>query len=83
MEKRIVMLKDSAKGPMGRGQSGKKKVYEIRVDFNVVTFSWGMAEKVQRQTNRIVCSSQQAALGVAREKQWQKQDSGYRIAYEV
>lgn len=83
MEKKIVMLKNSDSGPMGRGQNGKKKVYEIVVDFNVVTFSWGMAEKTQRQTNRIVCRDSQQAMMVARDKKWAKLDRGYAVAYEV
>ncbi len=83
MQKRIVMLKNSDCGPMNRGQSGKKKVYEIVIDFNVVTFSWGMAEKTQRQTNRIVCRDSQSAIRVASEKKFAKIDRGYVVAFEV
>lgn len=75
----IVMAKASQVGPMGRGQAGKKKVYEIRVSGNVVTFSWGMAEKTQRQTQRIATTSFQAAMGIANEKKWAKQDRGYQV----
>lgn len=83
MDKKIALLKASDCGPMGRGQTGKKKVYEIQVSGRVVTFSWGMAEKVQRKTQTIVCSSNQAALAMASNKKWDKLSSGYGIAYEV
>lgn len=75
----IIMAKASQVGPMGRGQAGKKKVYEIRVSGNVVTFSWGMAEKTQRQTQRITTTSFQAAMRIANEKKWAKRDRGYQV----
>lgn len=75
----IILAKASDIGPMGRGQTGKKKVYEIRVSENVVTFSWGMAEKTQRQTQRVVARSHQHAMGIASEKKWAKQDRGYQV----
>ena len=75
----IILAKASDIGPMGRGQSGKKKVYEIRVSENVVTFSWGMAEKTQRQTKVVRAASFQAAMGVALEKKWAKVDRGYQV----
>jgi predicted DNA-binding WGR domain protein len=68
---------------MGRGQSGKKKVYEVVVDENVLICSWGMAEKTQRQMSRRVFSSQQAAISAAYEKVWTKQAKGYAVAYAV
>ncbi|WJZ48470.1 hypothetical protein [Actinomycetia phage DSL-LC01] len=78
-----VLLKGSDIGPMGRGQSGKKKVYEVLVTDNVVTFSWGMAEKVQRKSLRLVCRNHQIALSEAYSKVYAKQDSGYQVAYAV
>lgn len=83
MNKRIIMVKGSDCGPMGRGQMGKQKVYEILVQDNKVTFSWGMAEKVQRQTKVIFARSNQHALAAAREKQWDKVSRGYRVALEA
>jgi predicted DNA-binding WGR domain protein len=78
-----VLLNSSQIGPMGRGQSGKKKVYEILVAENVITFSWGMAEKVQRQSQRLVCRSHQDAVRAAYEKINAKRDRGYEVAYAV
>lgn len=83
MDKRIIMVKGSDHGPMGRGQAGKQKVYEILVQGNKVTFSWGMAEKVQRQTNVVTCFSNQQAINVAAEKKWDKVGRGYRVALEA
>jgi plasmid maintenance system killer protein len=83
MDKKMALLKASDIGPMGRGQAGKKKVYEIQVSGRIVTFSWGMAEKVQRKTQTIVCASNQAALAMASNKKWEKLSSGYALAYEV
>jgi hypothetical protein len=83
MEKKIALLKASDIGPMGRGQAGKKKVYEIQVSGRVVTFSWGMAEKVRRSTSTKVCVSHQAALAEASNKKWEKLLGGYTLAYEV
>lgn len=64
-----------------RGDSGKKKVYEVIVDENVVSFSWGMAEKSRRQNNKIVCGSNQTARWKAFEKVQEKLDKGYVLAY--
>lgn len=83
MDKKIALLKASDIGPMGRGQAGKKKVYEILVSGRRVTFSWGMAEKVRRQTQTIVCVTPQAALSAALNKKWEKISGGYSVAYEV
>lgn len=83
MNTKWCLLKASDTGPMGRGQSGKKKVYEVVVDENTLICSWGMAEKTQRQTSRRVFSSQQAAISAAYEKVWSKQAKGYAVAYSV
>lgn len=77
------LLKDSAVGPMGRGQNGKKKVYEVTLDGNVLVCSWGMAEKPNRQSSRQVFYSAQAARSAAFEKVWAKQARGYAVAYRV
>lgn len=83
MNKRIILAKASAYGPQGRGQSGKQKIYEITVVDNVVTFSWGMAEKARRQTATFACGSRQSALSMAHEKKWAKVGDGYRVALEA
>ena len=77
------LLKGSDIGPMGRGQSGKKKVYEVTVQDNVLVCSWGMAELPRRQTSRKVFSNGQAAISAAYEKVYAKQDRGYSVAYRV
>ena len=78
-----ALLKGSDIGPMGRGQAGKKKVYEIHVIDNTLTCSWGMAEKAQRQTSVRHFSSHQSAISAAYEKLNAKVDRGYAIAYSV
>lgn len=83
MEKRIILAKASAVGPMGRGQSGKKKVYEILVTGRMVTFSWGMAEKTQRQTCTIASATEQGAVALAWQKKWAKMDRGYSVVLEA
>ena len=83
MNKKWCLLKSSAVGPMGRGQNGKKKVYEVTLDGTTVTFEWGMAEKPQRQRQVRSFRSTQAALAAAHEKVYGKVAGGYRIAYDV
>jgi predicted DNA-binding WGR domain protein len=83
MEKSWALLKASDVGPMGRGQNGKKKIYEVRVSGNVLTCSWGMAEKLSRQTSRQAFASHQAAVSAAYAKVYSKVDRGYKIAYAV
>lgn len=78
-----VLLKGSDIGPMNRGQSGKRKVYEVQVIGNVLTCSWGMAEKTQRQSMTQTFRNTQLALNAASEKVWAKRDSGYQVAYSV
>lgn len=83
MNKKWALLKGSDIGPMNRGQSGKKKVYEVIVTNNTLICSWGMAEKTQRQTSTQVFSTSQRALAAAYEKINSKIDRGYEIAYAV
>jgi predicted DNA-binding WGR domain protein len=83
MNRKWALLNASETGPMGRGQTGKKKVYEVIVDGRTLTCSWGMAEKTQRQTSRRVFATEQAALSAAYEKVSAKQGRGYQIAYAV
>jgi predicted DNA-binding WGR domain protein len=83
MNRKWCLLKGSDIGPMGRGQAGKKKVYEIIVSDNVLRCEWGMAEKLTRQSSTKVFGSSQAAMSAAYEKLWSKQDRGYQVAYTV
>lgn len=83
MNRKWALLKQSDCGPMGRGQSGKQKVYEITVDGCTVTFEWGMAEMKRRQTQVRTFSTSQAALRAAYEKLDAKVAGGYEIAYAV
>lgn len=83
MNKKWALLKDSDSGPMGRGQAGKKKVYEVTLDGFTLTCSWGMAEKTRRQTSVMVYGSQQAAVAAAYDKVNAKIGRGYEIAYVV
>ncbi len=68
-----------------RGDNGKQKVYEVRVtqDANgwLVTMSWGMAEKVARQTKTMRFWSAGAATQTAVSKVQDKVSTGYRVAY--
>jgi hypothetical protein len=67
-----------------RGALGKKKIYEVIVDDNnTITFIWGMAEKPNRQTKKLLCGGQQVALWKAREKVSEKLDKGYELAYSA
>ena len=81
--KKWCLLKGSDIGPMGRGQNGKKKVYEVIVDGSVLRCSWGMAEKINRQSSVQVYHSIQSAMSAAYEKVYAKRDKGYALAYEV
>ena len=66
-----------------RGANGKKKIYEIVLDGNVVHTSWGMAEKPNRQSATRRFYSEQAALVAAMGKVGEKMDRGYVVAYQV
>lgn len=83
MDKKWALLKGSDIGPMGRGQSGKKKVYEVTVTGKTLICSWGMAEKTRRQTSTETFFSAQAALSAAYAKVSSKIDRGYEVAYSV
>lgn len=83
MNRKFCLLNDSATGPMGRGQSGKKKVYEIVVSDNVLRCEWGMAEKAQRQKSRKAFATSQEALSAAYDKVALRQDRGYELVYSV
>ena len=64
-----------------RGQAGKKKVYEIVIEANKVTLSWGMAEKSNRQTKTEWFGSNIEANWFATDKKIAKLDKGYEVAY--
>ena len=66
-----------------RGLNGKKKVYEVVVDGNVVRTSWGMAEKASRQSAVQTFYSAQSANYAAQLKVNEKLGRGYVIAYVV
>lgn len=66
-----------------RGRNGKKKIYEIVVDGQVLRCAWGMAEKPNRQTSVQRFWSHGAALQAAYVKLYEKQDRGYEVAYKV
>ena len=83
MNKKWCLLKASDSGPMGRGQNGKKKVYEVTVTDSTLVCEWGMAELARRQSSTMVYSSSQAAYAAAIDKVYAKQDRGYQVAYAV
>jgi predicted DNA-binding WGR domain protein len=72
-----------SKSEGARGNAGKKKVYEIVVEGNKVTLSWGMAEKANRQTKTEWVYSPASANSFAFEKQWEKIAKGYELAYKA
>lgn len=78
--KKFCLLKNS---DGDRGLAGKKKIYEIIVDGNKVTFSWGMAEKPNRQTKTQFFYSPTAALQAAKVQMYSKISGGYELAYSV
>lgn len=77
MTKTVLVSKSQGE----RGNEGKKKVYEIVVEGNKVTVSWGMAEKPNRQTQTHWFGSPNFAENFAFEKKWAKLDKGYEVAY--
>jgi predicted DNA-binding WGR domain protein len=83
MNTKWCLLKTSDSGPMGRGQSNKKKVYEVTVTGMTLVCEWGMAEKAQRQSSVVTYRSHQHALAAAYTKVRSKQDRGYQVAYAV
>lgn len=80
MEKKWCLIKES---DGARGAAGKKKIYEVTVTGNTVRFSWGMAEKLTRQTSVDYGWSHNAALQLAQMKVNAKLAGGYSLAYVV
>ncbi len=76
--RKVVLIKTS-EGQ--RGQEGRKKIYEITIAGNVVTFSWGKAEENKRQTLTKVFAQEWQAVNYAYEKQDQKVAKGYQVAF--
>lgn len=66
-----------------RGEIGKKKIYEVTVNETEVIFSWGMAEKDQRQTQKFHFQTPGWALQTAQNKVWEKLEKGYKVAQVV
>jgi predicted DNA-binding WGR domain protein len=83
MNKKWALLKGSDIGPMGRGQSGKKKIYEVTVTDTTLHCSWGMAEKTNRQSSTQVFRTSQQALAAGYAKVNSKMVRGYAVAYSV
>lgn len=80
MEKKWCLLKES---DGARGQAGKKKIYEVRVEGNTVFCEWGMAEKTQRQSSVMTYATTSAAQQQAVVKVYEKIDKGYKLAFVV
>jgi len=80
MDRKWCLLKAS---DGGRGDQGKKKVYEVVVTDNVLRCEWGMAEKLSRQSSTKVFMTSQSAVWAAHEKVSAKLGRGYTIAYAV
>jgi predicted DNA-binding WGR domain protein len=78
--KKFCLLKNS---DGERGFAGKKKIYEIIIDGNKLTFSWGMAEKSNRQTKVQYFYTNWAANQAAQVQMFNKINGGYELAYEV
>ena len=76
--KKIVLV---SKSEGQRGNEGKKKVYEIVIEGNKVTVSWGMAEKPNRQTQTQWFGTEIQATWFAEDKKYSKLDKGYEVAY--
>jgi predicted DNA-binding WGR domain protein len=76
--KKIVLV---SKSEGQRGNEGKKKVYEITIEANKVTLSWGMAEKPNRQTKTEWFGTAIQADWFATDKKWEKVNKGYEVAY--
>ena len=80
MNKKYFLFKES---DGRRGERGKKKIYVVTVDDNVVTYEWGMAEKGKRQTQVHTYGGPITAQQNASIKVREKIDSGYRLAAAV
>ena len=66
-----------------RGANGKKKVYEVVVDGNHYTATWGMAEKPERQHQTKSFMTEQYARYAAYNQVRAKLDKGYVLAYSA
>lgn len=76
--KKIVLI---SKSEGSRGQEGKKKIYEIIIEGNKVTFSWGKAEESKRQSKTEWYATEWKAENSAYEKKWEKVMKGYEVAF--
>lgn len=76
-EKYYSLLKTS---DGARGERGKQKIYEIRVQGRKVTYSWGMAEKTNRQSKVVFYANDNWALFEAQNQLRAKVGTGYRVA---
>lgn len=76
--KKVVLV---SKSQGERGKEGKKKIYEIILEGNRVTISWGKAEAVSRQSQTHYFANEWKALNFAEEKKWLKLGKGYELAF--
>jgi predicted DNA-binding WGR domain protein len=79
-EKKWCLLKES---DGARGEAGKKKIYEVRIEGSTLRCEWGMAEKTSRQSSVQTFYSENAAMQQALEKVYSKLDRGYKLAFVV
>ncbi len=63
-----------------RGEAGKQKIYEIRVQGRKVVYSWGMAEKTARQSKTVFFVNDNVAQFEALNQLRSKVVGGYRVA---
>jgi predicted DNA-binding WGR domain protein len=80
MEKKWCLLKES---DGARGEAGKKKIYEVRIEGSTLRCEWGMAEKTSRQSSVQTFYSENAAMQQALEKVYAKLGKGYKLAFVV
>jgi len=66
-----------------RGNDGKKKVYEIVLNDNVVLLSWGKAEEDRRQSKSEFFTNSYFAKMFAEDKMWEKIAKGYSVAFRA
>lgn len=66
-----------------RGQSGKKKVYEITICGLELRCEWGMAEKPHRQSSLSKFHTPGGVRQAAYVKLYDKLERGYEIAYKA
>jgi predicted DNA-binding WGR domain protein len=63
-----------------RGENGKQKIYEIRIQGRKVVYSWGMAEKANRQSKTVYFANDNVAQFEALNQLRSKVVGGYRVA---